>query len=166
MLHEIEKIIARHLCHYNHKKYWSMRQKVVDKNSRCPLILRYYYWFKLKKIEGKNNSIIGTTMGGGAVFKGVPTLPHHLNGIIISTNAVIGHNCTIMQQVTIGAKLPGDEEGAIIGDNVLIGAGAKIIGSIKIGNNVKIGANTVVVNDIPDNCTVVGSPAKIIKKYL
>lgn len=166
MLQKIQKIIAGRLCHYNHEKYWTMRQKVVDQNSKCPLILRYYYWFKLKKIEGKNNSIIGTTMGGGAVFKGVPTLPHHLNGIIISTNAVIGENCTIMQQVTIGAKVPGDERGAVIGDNVLIGAGAKIIGNVEIGDNVKIGANAVVVDDIPANCTVVGVPAKIINKLL
>ena len=51
---------------------------------------------------------------------------------------------------------------AIIGDNCIIGAGAKIIGNVKIGNNVKIGANAVVVKDIPDNCTAVGVPAKII----
>ena len=49
-----------------------------------------------------------------------------------------------------------------IGDNVFIGAGAKILGDIKIGNNVKIGANAVVTKDVPDNCTVVGNPAVII----
>lgn len=80
----------------------------------------------------------------------------HLNGIVIAGKAKIGSNCTIFQQVTIGIK--GTDENnlaAEIGNNVLIGAGAKIIGNIKIGNNVKIGANAVVTKDIPDNCTVV-----------
>ena len=52
----------------------------------------------------------------------------------------------------------------VLGNNVYIGAGAKIIGGITIGNNVKIGAGSVVVKNVPDNCTVVGNPARIIKK--
>lgn len=52
----------------------------------------------------------------------------------------------------------------ILGENVLVGAGAKLLGPIKIGNNVIIGANAVVINDVPDNCMVVGIPAKIIHK--
>jgi serine O-acetyltransferase len=74
----------------------------------------------------------------------------------------IGNNCWINQQVTIGYTTP---EGApVIGNNVRIYAGAKILGDIKIGNNVIIGANAVVVKNIPDNCTVVGVPAYIIKR--
>ena len=68
-----------------------------------------------------------------------------------------------MQQVTIGLK-DFNKNGPVIGDNVFIGAGAKIIGNIKIGNNVKIGANCVVVEDIPDNSTVVLNKSKIIKR--
>lgn len=88
-----------------------------------------------------------------------PLLPHHLNGIIVSHKAVIGTNCTIFQQVTIAEK---NGKAATIGNNVLIGAGAKILGNVKIGNGAKIGANAVVVHDVPDNCTAVGCPAKII----
>lgn len=150
----IKKKIAQFLCHYNHKKYWKRREIVVSNNSKVPTIIVYYYWIWLKYIEGKNNSIIGTYKGGGAYFKSPPRLPHNLNGIIIATEAIIGKNCTIMQQVTIGKN--GKDEGApTIGDNVFIGAGAKIIGPINVGNNVKIGANAVVVKDIPDNATVV-----------
>lgn len=84
-----------------------------------------------------------------------------MNGIIVSYYANIGENCTIMQQVTIAEE---HGKAASIGNNVFIGAGAKIIGGVHIGNNVKIGANAVVVNDVPDDCTAVGVPARIINR--
>lgn len=86
----------------------------------------------------------------------------HWGGIIIVAKK-IGKNCRISQQVTIG-HIGGFKGGGTptIGDNVYIGAGAKILGEIKIGNNVKIGANAVVITDVPDNATAVGVPAKVI----
>ena len=102
---------------------------------------------------------MGTHRNFGAQFATPPNLPHGLNGIIISHNTVIGKNSTIFHQVTIGE---GKNGAPIIGDNVLIGAGAKIIGKIKIGDNVKIGAGCVVSCDIPDNCTVVLEKPRII----
>lgn len=97
-------------------------------------------------------------------FKSPPILPHHLNGIIVSPNSKIGDNCIIFQQVTLAQ----DDDGFApsIGDNVLIGAGAKIIGNVKIGNNVKIGSNCIVVEDIPDNATVVMNKPRIICKNI
>lgn len=88
----------------------------------------------------------------------------HPFGIIISKHAIIGKDCTIFQFVTIGAV---DKQGISnkaprIGNNVYIGAGAKILGDIGIGDNVKIGANAVVTKNVPDNCTVVG-PNRILK---
>jgi serine O-acetyltransferase len=71
-----------------------------------------------------------------------------------------GKNCTIYQNVTIAGK---DNFEPVIGDNVVIGAGAVIIGNVNIGNNVIVGANAVVTKDFPDNCTVGGVPARIIK---
>lgn len=79
---------------------------------------------------------------------------------IISAKS-IGKNCWINQQVTIG--FVDDSSGPVIGDNVIIYAGAKILGNIKIGNNSIVGANAVVTKDVPENCTVVGIPAYIIK---
>lgn len=86
------------------------------------------------------------------------------HGLATVINAeTIGENCWINQQVTVGYK---DEftDRPIIGRNVQICAGAKVIGEIKVGDNVKIGANAVVVKDVPDNCTVVGVPARIVRR--
>ena len=85
--------------------------------------------------------------------------------IIINSYSVIGDNCTIRHEVTIGNR-NSDRDCPIIGNNCNIGAGAKILGAIKIGNNVDIGANAVVITDVPDNCIAVGVPARIIKKYV
>jgi bacterial transferase hexapeptide domain-containing protein len=83
----------------------------------------------------------------------------HPIGIVINPKVKIGNNCSIFQFVSIG-----EEKGknAIIGDNVTIGPNVSIVGGVKIGNNVKIGAGTVVIHDVPDNCTTVGNPNRII----
>jgi len=80
----------------------------------------------------------------------------------------MGENCEVFQNVTIGSNRK-EKDGRfmpIIGDNVSIGAGAVVVGAITIGNNVKIGANSYVDKDIPDNVVVAGAPAKIIKKLM
>ncbi|MCO5268228.1 MAG: serine O-acetyltransferase [Brumimicrobium sp.] len=83
-------------------------------------------------------------------------------GVVIHGATKIGNDVHIDQNVTIGGTSKKTEV-PTIGNHVYIGAGAKILGPIKIGNNVVIGANAVVVKDIPDNCLVVGVPAKVIK---
>ncbi|MFJ7552486.1 serine O-acetyltransferase [Bacillus thuringiensis] len=80
----------------------------------------------------------------------------------IVTAKKIGKNCSINQQVTIGWGSNGGTP--TIGDNVLISSGAKVFGDITIGNNSKIGANCVVAKNVPENCTVVGIPGRIIKQ--
>ncbi len=88
----------------------------------------------------------------------------HFGYIILHSNVKMGENCSIGPGVVIGTRGAGSEGVPVIGNNVYIGVGAKILGPIKIGNNVKIGANAVVINDIEDNATVVGIPAKILRK--
>lgn len=89
-------------------------------------------------------------------------LPHGGLGVVIHEDAIIGRNCKILQNVTIGGR-NGKSGAPKIGDDVLVGAGAVLLGDIKIGNNVAIGANAVVLNNIPDNAVVVGVPGRIIR---
>ena len=89
----------------------------------------------------------------------------HGMGVVIGETAEVGDNVTIYQDVTLGGT--GTERGKrhpTIGNNVVIGAGAKVLGNILIGNNVKIGAGSVVVHPVPDNSTVVGVPGEIIRR--
>ena len=90
---------------------------------------------------------------------------HHISGIIMSPEVKIGKNFTIYQGVTVGRVHSGKKAGVpTVGDNVTAFAGSKILGNIKIGDNVIIGANAVVLSDVPDNVTVGGIPAKIISQ--
>ena len=89
----------------------------------------------------------------------------HGNGVIIGETTMIGNNVTLYQGVTLGGT--GKEHGKrhpTIGDNVMISAGAKIIGSFRIGENSKIGAGSVVIEEVPPNCTVVGVPGRIVRR--
>ena len=113
----------------------------------------YYIFYKIQK---KYNCAISPQ----AIIGKNLNMPHPIC-IVIGKDAKIGDNCTIFQDVTIGQN---DNKFPTLGDNVIIYAGAKIIGDVKIGNNVIVGANAVVTHDIPDNCIVAGVPAKIIKK--
>jgi serine O-acetyltransferase len=155
-----EQLLKSLIQHYNHNKYWRLREKVVNPK-KGNLIIDNIRLLYIKHQDAFNNASIGTHRNFGAKFTTPPHLPHGLNGIIVSHNAIIGKNVTIFHQVTIGE---GKNGAPIIGDNVLIGAGAKIIGNIKIGNNVRIGAGCVVSCDIPDNCTIVLEKPRIIMK--
>ncbi len=90
---------------------------------------------------------------------------NHSMGTVIGETTEIGKNCTLFHNVTLGGT--GKHEGKrhpTIGDNVLIGTGAILLGPIKVGNNVKIGADTFIINkNVPDNCTIVGTPGRIVK---
>lgn len=87
----------------------------------------------------------------------------HFGGIVVNPLAVIGKNCNISHEVTIGSSNRGQKRGVpVIGDNVYIGPGAKIFGNIRIGNNVAVGANCVVSKDVPDNGIIVGIPGEVI----
>lgn len=125
-------------------------------------IKQYFYLFRIKRMDAFNNASMGTDIGFGAHFETPQHLQHGLHGIIVSHYAHIGKDAWIAQQVTIGQAI-NENVAPTLGDNVVIGAGAKIIGNVRIGNNVTIGANAVVVNDIPDNCICGGIPARVIK---
>ena len=100
----------------------------------------------------------GATIGRGLFID-------HGAGIVICETAEIGDDVTLYQGVTLGGT--GKEKGKrhpTIGNNVVISSGAKVLGSFSVGNNVKIGAGAVVLKEVPDNCTVVGIPGRIVVK--
>lgn len=138
---------------------------------------RLYYeiahWFYIKShfviaryISEKAKRKTGIEIHPGATI-GKNFFIDHGTGVVIGETAIIGDNVTIFHNVTLGGT--GNEIGKrhpTIGNNVLIGTGASILGNIKIGNNSKIGAGAIVLKDIPDNVTAIGIPAKSIKKNL
>lgn len=89
----------------------------------------------------------------------------HGNGVIIGETTIIGDNVTLYQGVTLGGT--GKEQGKrhpTLGNNIMVGAGAKVLGSCKIGDNCKIGAGSVVLSDVPPGSTVVGVPGRVVKR--
>ncbi len=89
----------------------------------------------------------------------------HGSGVVIGETAEIGDNCTIYQGVTLGGT--GKDKGKrhpTLGNNVLVGSGAKVLGPFKIGDNARIAANAVVLEEVPENSTAVGVPARIVRK--
>ena len=91
----------------------------------------------------------------------------HGEGVVIGETTIIGDDVLIYQQVTLGGT--GSEHGKrhpTIGNNVIIGAGAKVLGNITIGNNVRIGAGSVVIDNVPDNSTVVGVPGRVVHQKI
>lgn len=142
------------------EEYWKHYQKYRAARSRLGRI--YHSWRCQRICCLRGASIpVRTKIGGKIVF------PHGMAGIFISQDAEIGEGCVIFQQVTIGsntlsdAKRPGSP---VIGKNVYIGAGAKIIGQVTIGDNCRIGANCVVFEDVPPNCTVVLPRPRVIPR--
>lgn len=97
---------------------------------------------------------LGTVIGGGLLF-------NHYSGIVLAKSVTIGENCTIFQNVTIG-RTWNNTPPPVIGSGVILCAGCKVIGNVKIGDNVIVGANAVVTKDIPDNCVAAGVPASVV----
>lgn len=127
--------------------YYSLRQKYLSTNSS---VKKRIYSFINKWFQHETNSYLPFNN----IIDGPINFLHGTYGVFISGSAKIGKNCTIFQQVTIGSNMLLDSKNLgspSIGDNCLIGAGAKIIGNVKIGNNCRIGANAVVTKDMPDN---------------
>ena len=148
---------------FNFVFWWRIGNYVYHlKKAKKKRLLTFLTYLPLVLINRRNKRrtgislLFGTKIGAGLKFI-------HYSSIVIAVPAVIGKNCTIFQGVTIGHVYGGKNEGyPTIGDNVVLFAGAKVIGNVTVGNNVVVGANAVVTKDIPDNCVCVGIPAKVI----
>ena len=123
---------------------------------------KFYFlarWYSQRTVRKTGIEIHpGATIGKGLFID-------HGNGVIIGETTIIGDNVTLYQGVTLGGT--GKEQGKrhpTIGNNVMISAGAKVLGSFTVGENSKIGAGSVVLSEVPPNCTVVGVPGRVVKR--
>ncbi len=128
----------------------------------------HFFWIHGFRFLGRFISNIGRLCTGIEIHPnakiGNNFFVDHGHGVVIGETSVIGNNCTLFQGVTLGGKsnLKGTKRHPTIKNNVLIGAGAKIIGPIVVGSNVKIGCNAVVLKNVQDFQTVVGIPATTV----
>ena len=142
---------------------------VLSQGFQAVLTYRFFHYLKMKKIPSQPfrffiERFIEITTGISIPAEckiGRGLRIHHFGGIIMHPSAQIKDNCTLYHGVTIGDR-GGYGKAPKIGNNVLIGAGAKIIGEIEIGDNCRIGANAVVIKSIPDGSTVFGNPCRIV----
>lgn len=147
-------IVNLRYAEYHHNNSFFVGVKSVM--SAFHTLMTIYYFRKLKRISFKTGiQIPPNTIGAGLTI-------FHYGTIIVNPYAKIGSGAVLNPGVTIGNK-HGRYDTPEIGDNVTFGTGAKVIGPIKVGNNVTIAPNAVVVKDVPDNAIVAGIPAKIIK---
>lgn len=113
-----------------------------------------YMYYKHQMFKTGIQLPIGTSVGGGLRF-------FHFSNIVVNQHVIIGRNVSIYNGVTIGQN--SDSKGcSFIDDNVVIFTGAKVIGTVRIGKNAVIGANAVVLKDVPDNAVMAGIPAKVV----
>lgn len=143
---------------YHYQRY--LRLVEYYKNTGKLKIMFLFYFFLYKRLGFKLKfTVYPNTLGSG--FR----IYHTGDFVHVKQNCSIGKNCTMFPGVVFGNKnLEEDNSFVTIGDNCYLGLGVKIFGQVTIGNNVVIGANSVVVKDIPDNCVVSGIPAHIIKQ--
>ena len=129
---------------------WSARRGPIALILSRLCVIRHRFW----SVVCGADVPLECQLGGGLL------LPHP-NGVVVMPKARIGVNCLIFQQVTIGT-VGSQSVAPIIGGHVDIGAGAKVLGGIRIGDHAKIGANAVVLCDVPPGATAVGIPARIV----
>lgn len=127
-------------------------------------LYRHKWFFVARLISQLSRHLTGIEIHPGAKI-GKRLVIDHGMGIVIGETAEIGDDCLLYQGVTLGGT--GKETGKrhpTIGNNVLVGSGAKVLGPFKVGDNSRVAANSVVLREIPENSTAVGSPARVVRQ--
>lgn len=128
-------------------------------------VLKQLCWFFYRALDMLFvRAMRGAELDAGCKIVPGLRLPHGANGLVIYKKSVIGQNVTIYHQVTLGGRNKSDSQPPKVGDDVEIFAGAKLLGSVRIGEVAVIGANAVVIKDVPAFCLAVGVPARVIDR--
>jgi serine O-acetyltransferase len=162
-----EDLRAKALRRYE-RADWKAIVKVVLADGTAAMIFyrlmqwsRRYRLFPLEMLFNKINGVCcSCIIGRGAEF-GPGFVLLHSQGVVINGQARGGSNICLEHQVTIGAER---NQNPILGNDVYIGCGAKVLGAVRVGNGARIGANAVVVQDVPEGATVVGIPARVVRQ--
>ena len=160
MFENLRSDLRAHGGHWGAQGFWAMvvyrygrwRYTVRPAWLRKPFSLVYHVLYKLVQILTGIELPCEAEVGPGFVID-------HFGGIVVSGYARFGARCRIRNGVVVGLSRVENPVGPVIGDDVDIGAGAKVLGAIRIGNRVLVGANAVVVKDVPDDHVAVGVPA-------
>ncbi len=133
--------------------------------------LSHWLWRQDLRLLGRFSSHIARWLTGIEIHPaariGRRLVIDHGMGVVIGETAEIGDDCYLYHQVTLGvARISGGKRHPTVGNNVIIGAGAKVLGPIRVGDNARVGANGVVLDDVPDDTTVVGIPARPVDRQL
>ena len=137
--------------------------KAVRSHRKANWFLRHNMKFIARWISQRSRHKTGIEIHPGATI-GKGLFIDHGMGVVIGETTIIGDNCTIYQNVTLGGT--GKDTGKrhpTLGNNVLVGSGAKVLGPFKVGDNARIAAGAVVLSEIPPNATAVGVPARVVK---
>ncbi len=137
--------------------------RAIRRHRRAHRAYQKGHFFIARWISARTKKLTGIDIHPGAQI-GEGFFIDHGTGVVIGETAVIGKNVTLYQGVTLGGT--GKDTGKrhpTLGDGVTVGAGAKVLGPIRIGHHVKVGAGAVVLKDVPDQCTVVGNPGRIVR---
>ncbi len=138
----LHAVIWHRLAHFLYRHHWFLLARIVSQWSR--------FWTGIEIHPG-------ATIGKGLFID-------HGSGVVIGETTEIGDDCTIYQGATLGGT--GKESGKrhpTLGNNVLVGSGARILGPFKVGDNARIASNAVVLEEVPDDATAVGVPARIVR---
>lgn len=162
---DLDSVIARDPAARNRLEVYFLYSgfKAVRAYRKANWCFRHNLKFLARYISQRSRHKTGIEIHPGATI-GKGLFIDHGMGVVIGETTVIGDNCTIYQNVTLGGT--GKEHGKrhpTLGNNVLVGSGAKVLGPFTVGDNARIAAGAVVLSEVPANATAVGVPAKIVK---
>ena len=162
---ELDSIMARDPAARSRAEVYFLYSgfKAVRSYRRANWFYRHNHKLSARWISQRSRHKTGIEIHPGATI-GKGLFIDHGMGVVIGETTEIGDNCTLYQNVTLGGT--GKEHGKrhpTLGDNVLVGAGAKVLGPFRVGDNARVAAGAVVLEEVPDNATAVGVPARIVR---